>query len=104
MKKLILSLLVFLCLTVAVVLAFTEKLTVKDWAKITHQRKIYFVLGSMEAFEEKGIVFTHTMDDYILWMDKETSKKANAENMDKVFADLVSANEAPPIPASTSSY
>ncbi len=74
--------------------ASTEKLTSTDWVKITRQRKVYFVLGSMEAFQKRNTVFRHTMNDYIAWLDESAAGKVSAD-MDLVFSELVAAKERP---------
>ena len=48
MKRLGLVLLVLFSLSTEALAI--EKLTAGDWPKITRQRKIYFVLGTMEEF------------------------------------------------------
>ena len=70
-----------------------EKLSSEDWKKITRQRKIYFVLGSMETFQEKGTIFRHAMDEYIGWMDQAASRGDSPKDMSEVFSELVSARE-----------
>ena len=99
MKKLIIFLFIGFLLAGSVE-ASTEKLSAKDWAAITRQRKIYFILGSMEAFQEKGYIFRHTMDDYMTWMNQAAKSKSSAKNMDDLFSKAVSSNEAKPVPAS----
>ncbi len=76
--------------------AMTEKLKVSEWAGLTEQRKIYFTLGSIEEFQEKGILFRHSMDDYIHWMDEAAAANVAETNMDDIFSGLVKVHEASP--------
>ena len=92
-KKKFLIFFVFFFLTAACAGAFTEELDTGDWLKITRQRKVYFVLGSVEAFQRKGVIFRHTMEEYIGWMDRGASKNIPRRNMARVFFDLVVAQE-----------
>ena len=83
-----------LMLAASTAAAETEKLTAAEWPALTRQRKIYFVLGSMEAFQKKGVLFRHTMDDYIGWLGVEAGKSSSAD-MDEVFGGLVDEKEKP---------
>ncbi len=93
-SKKILFFLAALMLAAAAAAAETEKLTAAEWPALTRQRKIYFVLGSMEALQKKGVLFRHTMDDYIEWLEAEAGTRPSAD-MDEVFGGLVAAKERP---------
>jgi hypothetical protein len=74
--------------------AITEKISAKEWLDLTRQRKIYFVLGSMEDFQqEKQVVFRHTMDDYIQWMDSKILKMSGQTDMNEIFSAIVAEKE-----------
>ena len=100
MKKLLSLLLIFLSFA-GTLWAAPEKLTSLSWTTITRQRKIYFVLGSMESFQEKGVVFRHTMEEYICWLDQAASSKASSNDMDTVFARLVVVREGSSVSTAT---
>ena len=99
MKKIIVFLLIGSLLAGSLE-ASTEKLSAREWATITRQRKIYFILGSMEAFQEKGYIFRHTMDDYMTWMNQAVKSKSSAKSMDDLFSKAVFSHEAKPVPVS----
>ena len=76
--------------------AATEKLTGKEWLKISEQRKLYYIFGKREEFQEKGVVFGHSAEDYIDFLNKKIRQNSSleSENVDNVFKNVVRENEA----------
>ncbi len=72
-----------------------EKLTEEDWQRISKQRKIYYVLQTMESFNGRGVVFSHSASDYIDSLDRLVIKDSKLKNqdMERIFETAVSQNE-----------
>lgn len=86
----------FLFVFLSVEAGAVESVTAKEWFKLSRQRKIYFVLGSMEDYQEKRVLFRHTMDDYIGWLDGTSPNVKPDTPMSEVFASVVAVKEKAP--------
>ena len=91
-KTLLTFLLIFLW-NVQVVHA-VEPLTAREWSSITEQRKIYYLFGMKEIYQDKGIVFTKPADEYLSLLDAAAKQRISQdEDMDRIFWSVVYDNE-----------
>ncbi len=76
--------------------ASSEPLTAQDWPNLSEQRKIYYLFAKRESPEYEGVLFTHSVADYIQIIDQKISKSPalKDEDMDEVFRSVVYENES----------
>jgi Ni/Co efflux regulator RcnB len=98
MKKLVLTILTIsiAAFPLAGARAEAEKLTGSDWSRISEQRKLYFIFGTMEEHQARGVVFTKTASDYLPLLDKKVSQDRDSGSRDmKLIFDLTMRENEP---------
>lgn len=85
----VLTFLIFLSLPVVA----AEELSAKEWRALAYQRKVYFALGSIEAHQGQGVVFRHSMNEYIRWLDGAAAVARDDAGMESIFSELVGMQE-----------
>ena len=72
-----------------------EYLTGKDWKNISHQRKLYFIFGTEESPEYRGVIFSYSADEYTDLLDDKISKNPELKDtdMNEVFWSVIYENE-----------
>lgn len=73
-----------------------ERLTGKDWLAVSEQRKLYFIFGTRESTEYQDVVFSHSVKEYIDFLDDKVSKNPELKeaDMSRVFRSVVDEKES----------
>lgn len=96
MKRFFSFVLFLLLISAACSASATEKLTASQWSHLSEQRKLYYVFGQMDRYEDDGIVFGEPARTYLDRLDAEVKTVPAQTDMDDLFKSFAETGDATP--------